>query len=71
MAARWDTRNGGVVSRQRVFDSSGFYTDPFHAAYTIHPDGKRFLMLQLTGHADTGVIWIENFAAGLEDGGGS
>jgi len=38
--------------------------------YAVHPDGKRFLMMKTAGNPDTGIIWIENFAAGLEAGDG-
>ncbi len=63
-AASWSSDRGGVVSREPLFDTRAFYADPVNAAYAAHPDG-RLIMLELAENPETGVVWMENFVAGL------
>jgi Tol biopolymer transport system component len=71
MAADWDSRgSGGVLSRRALFDAAGYYSDPVHSSFDIHPDGTRFLMIRLSENVVPGVVWAEDFGAGLARAGG-
>jgi serine/threonine-protein kinase len=70
VGARWDAEgSGGVLSREVFFPASDYYSDPVHAVYTMHPDGERFLMLELLELGSSHIVWIEDFASGLEGAG--
>jgi hypothetical protein len=68
IAAEVITRDGGFRIGERVvlFQVTGFDSDPNHAYYDVHPDG-RFLMVQLGAMAaGDGLIIVENFAEEIE-----
>ncbi|MDT8340780.1 MAG: protein kinase [Longimicrobiales bacterium] len=57
--------SGGVLSREVLFPSADFLSDPVHAVYAAHPDGDRFLMVSYLNSGAATLMWIENFTAGL------
>ena len=60
-----------VGERTTLFPFRGMVTGNVHAQYDVHPDGDRFLMIQLGDASMTSVlVVIENFTAELDDGSG-
>ena len=57
-----------VIGRERLFEASSFYSGYGHRHFDIHPDGERFLMINMgdrhAGQATLNVVlnWDFRFA---------
>jgi Tol biopolymer transport system component/tRNA A-37 threonylcarbamoyl transferase component Bud32 len=51
---------------RKLFDGGGFTAEPYHRAYDIHPDGKRFLMIKSGGNDASELSVIFNWRKELE-----
>jgi serine/threonine-protein kinase len=61
----------GILTRQRLFSTTGYLGSPWAQAYDVTPDGRRFAMLHIgssTGEATVSLVLVENFIAELRMG---
>jgi eukaryotic-like serine/threonine-protein kinase len=56
-----DVFHSGAESR--LFSARSYYHEPYHAAYDVTPDGRRFLMVRLSdsGSIDETLVVVENW----------
>jgi len=58
----------GILTRQRLFSTTGYLGSAWAQAYDVTPDGRRFAMLHIgssTGDATVSLVLVENFIAEL------
>jgi hypothetical protein len=47
-----------VTQRVVLFDDAPYMSAPFGAAYDVHPDGRRFVMIKLGGERPQVVVMV-------------
>ncbi|MFC1791800.1 hypothetical protein ACFL0I_04975, partial [Gemmatimonadota bacterium] len=61
-----------VGERTELFPFRGMYSSNYHAQYDVHPDGDRFLMIQLGDPTMiSALVVVENFTVEPTEGSGS
>ena len=58
----------GILGKQRLFSTIGYFASPWAQAYDVTPDGRRFVLLRVgssTGAVSASLVLVENFLTEL------